>query len=207
MCQFKEPTSEFFLVYHGATAHSVPRLHHYRGFMITIRHTTVGRTPLDEWSARRRDLYLSTHNTHMTQTSIPPVGFEPAIPANERVGDPRLRPCGNRDYVGSVVTVCTRCFNIQSFFFLRTWCQPIYVFQNKSVAAKQHRYVQFIRSILSAGSNWTLIDTYTFQIRHCSVNKKWADNIWILHRSWFLLRKWSGKYSHMLLQGQTDSIM
>jgi len=27
-------------------------------------HTTVGRTPLDEWSARRRDLYLKTHNTH-----------------------------------------------------------------------------------------------------------------------------------------------
>ena len=30
----------------------------------TQRRTTVGRTPLDESSARRRDLYLSTHNTH-----------------------------------------------------------------------------------------------------------------------------------------------
>ena len=30
----------------------------------TQRRTTVGRTPLDEWSARRRDLYLTTHNTH-----------------------------------------------------------------------------------------------------------------------------------------------
>jgi hypothetical protein len=30
----------------------------------TRRRTTVGRTPLDEWSARRRDLYLTTHNTH-----------------------------------------------------------------------------------------------------------------------------------------------
>ena len=27
------------------------------------RHTTVGRTPLDEWSARRRDLYLTTYTT------------------------------------------------------------------------------------------------------------------------------------------------
>jgi hypothetical protein len=26
-------------------------------------HTTLGKTPLDEWSARRRDLYLITHNT------------------------------------------------------------------------------------------------------------------------------------------------
>ena len=30
----------------------------------TQRRTTLGRTPLDEWSARRRDLYLTTHNTH-----------------------------------------------------------------------------------------------------------------------------------------------
>jgi len=29
----------------------------------TQRRTTVGRTPLDEWSARLRDLHLTTHNT------------------------------------------------------------------------------------------------------------------------------------------------
>jgi hypothetical protein len=28
--------------------------------LITLRHTAVGRTPLDEGSARRRDLYLTT---------------------------------------------------------------------------------------------------------------------------------------------------
>ena len=50
----------------------------------TQRRTTVGRTPLDEWSARRRDLYLTTHNTHNRQTSMPPVGFEPTISAGER---------------------------------------------------------------------------------------------------------------------------
>ena len=49
----------------------------------TLRHTTVGRTPLDEWSARRRDLYLTTHNTRNRQTLMPPAGFEPATPANE----------------------------------------------------------------------------------------------------------------------------
>ena len=48
------------------------------------RHTTVGRTPLDEWSARRTDLYLTTHNTHNRRTSIIPVGFEPTISAGER---------------------------------------------------------------------------------------------------------------------------
>jgi len=48
------------------------------------RRTTVGRTPLDEGSARRRDLYLTAYNTHNRQTSILPVGFEPTIPASER---------------------------------------------------------------------------------------------------------------------------
>jgi hypothetical protein len=56
---------------------------HSRGFLWfldhTQRHTTVGRTPLDELSTRRRDLYLTTNNTHNRQTSIPPAGFEPTI--------------------------------------------------------------------------------------------------------------------------------
>jgi len=39
---------------------------------------TVGRTPLNEWPARHRDLYLTTHNTQQ-QTSMSPVGFEPTI--------------------------------------------------------------------------------------------------------------------------------
>ena len=50
----------------------------------TQRRTTVGRTPLEEWPARRRDLYLTTHITHNRQTSMPPVGFEPTISACER---------------------------------------------------------------------------------------------------------------------------
>ena len=48
------------------------------------RRSTVGRTPLDEWSARRRDLYLTTHGTHNRQISMPPVGFKPTISAGER---------------------------------------------------------------------------------------------------------------------------
>jgi hypothetical protein len=35
----------------------------------TQRRTTVGRSPLDEWSARRRDLYLTTHNPRSQQAS------------------------------------------------------------------------------------------------------------------------------------------
>jgi len=41
----------------------------------TRRCNTVGRTPLDEWSARHRDLYLTTHNTCNRQTSMSPGGI------------------------------------------------------------------------------------------------------------------------------------
>jgi hypothetical protein len=36
------------LFYYGATAASGPGPPHFRGFTITLRHTTLGRNPLDE---------------------------------------------------------------------------------------------------------------------------------------------------------------
>jgi len=53
--------------------------------MITIRHATLGKTPLDEWSVRRWDLYLTTLNNQERQTSMPPAGFKSTIPASERL--------------------------------------------------------------------------------------------------------------------------
>jgi hypothetical protein len=49
----------------------------------SLRHAALSRTPLDEWSARRRDLYLTTHNTHKRQISMKSAGFQPTIPASE----------------------------------------------------------------------------------------------------------------------------
>ena len=43
---------------------------------------TIGRTPLEEGFARRRSLYLTTHNTHKRETSTISAGFEPAIAAS-----------------------------------------------------------------------------------------------------------------------------
>ena len=51
----------------------------------TQRRTTVGRTYLDEWSARRRDLYLTTRNIRNRQTYMPPVEFEPIISGGKRL--------------------------------------------------------------------------------------------------------------------------
>jgi len=49
------------------------------------RGTAVGRTPLDKRSARSRDLYLKTHNTHNRKTSMAPAGFEPTVLAGLRL--------------------------------------------------------------------------------------------------------------------------
>jgi hypothetical protein len=67
----------------GATAPSGPGPPHYWGFTVTLRHTTLSMTPLDRWSAWRRDLYLTIHNARKRQTSVPPAGFEPAIPVSK----------------------------------------------------------------------------------------------------------------------------
>ena len=49
---------------------------HCRGLTITLRHTTLGTTPLDEWSAR-------PDNTQHRQTYMHPVWIEPTIQAGE----------------------------------------------------------------------------------------------------------------------------
>ena len=71
----------FFLI---AAARTGPGPAHCRGFMITLRYTAHGRTLPDEWSVWRRDLFLTTHNTHKGRTSMPPAGFELTISASER---------------------------------------------------------------------------------------------------------------------------
>jgi hypothetical protein len=56
---------------------------HPRDFLIT--HNGVPQSVgllLDEWSARRRDFYPTTHNR---QTSMLPVGFEHTIAVGERL--------------------------------------------------------------------------------------------------------------------------
>jgi len=58
----------------------------------TQRRTAVGRTPLDEWSARRRDLYLTTHNNHNRQISMPRPGIRNQNLSRRASADQRLRP-------------------------------------------------------------------------------------------------------------------
>ena len=79
--------------------------HHTQG------HTTVGRTPLDEGSARRRDLYL-TNTQHSQQTNIhAPGGIWTRDPSKRPSADPCLRPLGHWDRQ----SWCLDSFNFNCF--------------------------------------------------------------------------------------------
>ena len=88
----------FFLLWRNSP--SGPRPPRCRGFMITLRHTTLGRTPLDEWPARRRELYLTTHNTYKTNIHAPGE-LRTHNPSKRAAEDPCLRPCGQGDRHGA----------------------------------------------------------------------------------------------------------
>ena len=66
----------------GLFTHEVSRSH-------TRRHTTVGTTPLDEWSARLTDLYITTQNTHNIRA---PGGTRTRNPRRRTAADRRLKP-------------------------------------------------------------------------------------------------------------------
>jgi len=76
-------THTHIYIYNGAQAPSGPRPSYCRGLTVTFRHTTAGRTPLDEWSAQSRDVWQHTANTRERQP-CPPVGFEHTIPGSKR---------------------------------------------------------------------------------------------------------------------------
>jgi hypothetical protein len=81
----------------GAIFRSGPAPPPYRGFTITLRHTTLGRTPLDGWSDRRNDLYLPNTQHSQETNNHAPSGIQTHNPNKQAAADPRLRPRGHRE--------------------------------------------------------------------------------------------------------------
>jgi hypothetical protein len=73
----------------------------------TRRHTTLGRTRSDAWSARRRDLYLATHNTH-NRHPCPRWDSDPQFQQASGCR-PTPRPRGHRDRRRSLKVYCKSC--------------------------------------------------------------------------------------------------
>ena len=80
-----EPVISFFLI--GFLFWLLlPTLCRCSGYCCSSSHSmtnTLGRTPLDEWSTRRRNLYVTTPITYTRQIFKLPGGFKPAFPASK----------------------------------------------------------------------------------------------------------------------------
>jgi hypothetical protein len=139
-----------------ARTSSLPRLH-------DRTQTIFGRTPLDEWSARSKDLYITIRNTMNRQTVMLQAGFEPAIPASEwsrtpalghpvaAIGTSPLRNLNVRPAVRhpelSVATVNTKWNNYLNFM-KQKYCflQFLYVVSNSLTSV--------IHSCVVCSTNW-----------------------------------------------------
>jgi hypothetical protein len=119
------PGYYYFPPLSGTTAHSGLGPPHYRGFTITLRHTTLGRTPLDEWWAQHRDLYLTTHNPHKRQTSMPPAGFKPTILASERLQTHALDRTATGIGTRLLVPIIIKCKLWRTLILLTTPAQNV----------------------------------------------------------------------------------
>jgi hypothetical protein len=81
---------------HGATAPTGPGPPHFRHFTITLRHTTLGRTALDKWSARRRDFSLPGNTQHSQKKDIHVSDrILTRNSSKQEAADLRLRPRGH----------------------------------------------------------------------------------------------------------------
>jgi len=70
---------------------------HYRGLTITLRHTTLGRNSLEEWSARTK-WPLPDNTRHSQETDIYFLcGIRNSTSSQRAATDPRFRPHGQWD--------------------------------------------------------------------------------------------------------------
>ena len=140
------------------TSHDLP----WRGFVVTLRHTTLDRATLDEWSARHRDLYLTTSNTHKRQIPMPPAGFEPTIPASERPQTHAL----DRAATGISNYLCLLSHKIHEL----TACEITVLYINTAVSCAQLTFTAQPKHVVEG--------TVLLYILYCKLLALLIRNIW-----------------------------
>jgi len=128
-------------------------------------HTHIPRrTPLDEWSARRRELYLRTNSTHRRHIHASS-GIQTRNPNKQAAADPRLRPRGHRVHLNlarncqkykshlidsllpflcSVDYLCKRGSWTEVFLWSHTLKLNIRWYNKDWTSSKLHTKIQFI---------------------------------------------------------------
>jgi hypothetical protein len=103
----------------------------YRGYALTLRHTTVGKT-LYVWSARRRD---NTQHSQETDIHVPG-GIQTHDPSKPAAADPSLRPRDHWDQLNAS--------NTQSYYVKYNWnywvCRTDFIMANFAETCRHNTY-------------------------------------------------------------------
>jgi len=121
----KQPdTRSLSFSFHGSTFLSRPGPSHYRRFTITLSHTTLGRTPLDESLVRRRYLKTSIWQ-HTTLTSDGhPCHRRHSNPQSQQVSGSRPTPETVRGSAVPVLSHKKGVHYVPSYFINTDLCYP-----------------------------------------------------------------------------------
>ena len=122
-------------------------------------------TPLDEWSVRRRALYVTTHNTQNRQTSMLSALFEPTISASRRLQTHAL---------DRTATGIACCFSTYSFF-ATFW---IIVYPPLAAGCPLHmtRETEIIVSLHNQIINPTTLQCETMSGSRCGLMERSTDH-------------------------------
>jgi hypothetical protein len=112
---------------------------YYRSITITLRHTALGRTSSDQWSARCRDLYLKTHNSHKRKISMHPARFEPVIPASERPRTDALDRAATGIGSRNIIRIIKKRKTRWAYVWVRVRCEYIQRFDEVRERKKERK--------------------------------------------------------------------
>ena len=109
---FNEQDSNNNISFCGATAPNGPGSPHCRGFTITLRHTAIGRTPLDESLTWLRTTHKKRQDIHA------PAGIRTHIASRQAAAKPHPRPRGHWDRLSlrsCIIRILTKLYITSTF--------------------------------------------------------------------------------------------
>jgi hypothetical protein len=96
--------------------------------MVTLRHSTLGRTTLDEWSAWNTDLYRTTHNTQKRQDSHAPSGIRTHNPSKRAAANPHLITRGHWDRHRNLIKYINNYSRVTDLLYYNSMRQNLFFF-------------------------------------------------------------------------------
>ena len=127
---------------------------HRWGIEVIFRHTTVGRTPLEEWSAPCKNLYQTTQNIHSAPPRVSNPQYQQASGCRATA-----QPPGSPLNLTIILHFIAR-FHIKSYFLLFVFDVTVTVGDHSSLHFYNRYGVKLMFTIIEFGSSelqWSLV--------------------------------------------------